>query len=323
MNGVRNVPVSGDGSYSAYPLPSNPYETDIQRRWFNQAKTVVAMQGASYVAAIELGADRIYKAEQEFMESATMPYNPSAAPNNKTLKEPSYPVTTDLLSLYPLVGPLSNGMVGIPRSELEWKDFHAPKGLMSSYAATPLEFKPESDYWEVGSPGLPDLAAIQYIHDQFLSDAPNIKKGLIFAKLAQNVSALQFPDVVTLVSKEEWNTLYSARRYSSQIVEAVFLQEMVSRMVSYATDMLQRDIGGMLASNSKIQAQAAAAFRMPVPTSVGQFRSATPYVAGDPRMSPINPTIYSTNAFMSSVDVSGKTVSNWGVLPPRTTAVDL
>jgi len=225
--------------------------------------------------------------------------------------------------MYPLVGPLSNGLVGIPRSELEWRNFHAPKGLMSTHFPTPAALLPEADYWTVGTPGLPDGPAIEQIHDEFIADAPNKNKALIFAKLARNISALQFPDVVSLVSQDEWDTLFAARKYNSVTVTAMHLQEMVSRMVSYATDMLQRDMGGALATNSKIQAQAAAAFRMPAATSVGQFQSATPYVAGDPRMSPINPTIYSTLAFTSSVDPSGKTVSNWGILPPRTTAVVL
>ena len=303
--------------------PQGPFQKEWQQKFYHNALRVVHAQGPSYIAALEAAADRIYKSEAEFLDSMHLPIAFTAPPRNKTLVDPAWNVTSDLLSDFPLIGPLSNGLVGIPRNELEWKDYHAPNGLVSSHVPTPPQFMPISSDWTIGMPGLPDAGSIAAIHEQFMADAPNPQKAEIFSTLNARVSHMSFLEVQQLVAPPEWQTVLAALQKNRAALDAVFLQELVSRMVSASADAMQRERGGELASSSTFQSRAAAAFRVPFPAGPGTFRAAVPYVAGDPRMNQVNPTIYSTTAFQSSVDVSGKTVSNWGVLPFRTTAVAL
>ena len=150
-----------------------------------------------------------------------------------------------------------------------------------------------------------------------------MRKADLFRRLNNMVASMGFADIVVLLTPQEWKMLSAARRYGSVQVEAAFIQELVSRMVSWCTDRLQRLTGADLASTSSIQAQALAAFRAPLPAGAGTFRAAVPYVAGDPRLTPINSTLFAATAFESSVDPNGKTISNWGVIPFRTTSVAL
>jgi len=311
------------GSSTLYPFPTSVASADLQSLWVKRAKQVVARQSRSYSTAVMSGAARIWRAEAAFAELASLPYDRNKIPQNEELREPGGLVTESLLSLYPVIGPLANGLVGIPLNELMWKHHHEPKGLASSHFSTPPEFEPPSAYWKVGDAGLPDEAASSVIEAEFVADAPNPSKARIFVRLLKDIGSMPNVEVTMLLSPVEWNQIYLVFAKKSVRLEAMFLQEIVSRMVSYSTDKLQRELGGITHSNSEIQRKAAVAFGMSVPSNPGQFKAATPYVAGDPRMSGLNPTIYSAVAFQSSVDVSGHTVSNWGVLPPRTTAVAL
>jgi len=295
----------------------------VQRSWVENARRVVALQGDSYIAALQSGAQRIYDADDAYRQLASLPLSTTAPARNKHLREPHPLVTGDLLSGFALIGPLSRGVTGIPESELHWKNYHAPPQLVSSHFAEPAVFQPSDAGWKVGDQGLPTPAQCNFLNQQFFLDAPNVRKGDLFRRLGNSVSTMSFPDIVVLLTQQEWVMLSAARRYGSVPVEASYLQELVSRMVSWATDRLQRMTGAAMSSESSIQAQALAAFRAPVPAGAGTFHASTPYVQGDPRLTPINSTLFAATAFESSVDPNGKTISNWGVLPFRTTAVSL
>ena len=321
----REVPLaSGTASInSKYPTPVDAYERMVQRSWVENARRVVALQGDSYIAALQSGAQRIYDADETYRQLAAMPLQRTAPARNKHLREPHPTVTADLLSGFALIGPLSHGATGIPESELHWKNYHAPPQLVSSHFAEPSIFKPADPGWKVGDAGLPNAAQCNYIDEQFYVDTPNVRKADLFRRLGNSVSAMSFPDIVVLLTQQEWLMLSAARRYGSVSVEANYIQELVSRMVSWATDRLQRMTGSILSTDSSIQAQALAAFRAPLPAGAGTFHASTPYVQGDPRITPVNSTLFGATAFESSVDPNGKTISNWGVLPFRTTAVAL